>query len=645
MSTATILLVDDDEVLSQVLRRVLTRDGYRVVEAGSVAQALDLTREDKPQLGLLDLSLPDGDGMGLAMKLRAQGVDCPLILVTAYPLRLRDRPELRGSFTRILTKPLNLQDLRQAIDAALTEPAAATAPTPAPEFSATAVAESSAAPLAALRPQANTRGSAPGGRRRAVVLGGTILVGLAFLCFVVVFPALGLPGLGEWFGKSAAPTAAAAEERGPAATLVENDLNSLRMAPDVAAHLGVKTVPVDTPEEGQELTLSGTLNLDPDYLAHVHPRFPGEVIEVGPYRSPGASHAENRPLRFGDPVVEGQLLAVLWSKDLGEKKNDLIEGLAKLWTDQKSLTASEELYRDLAGSEANVRLQRGVVAADLSAVDRARNALRIWRLTEKEIKEVEDEAKAVYEERTRLLNVPGEKKTPQGGDWTRWARLEVKANFAGVIVERNLAKSGELVDVTQDLFKIADMTHLVVWAHAYEQDLPLLRDLSRPIPWTVRLTSDPTSAGGEGRVLDSPGADEVGPIIDPNQHTALVVGRVNNSDPDSRRRLRDGQFVTATIPIPPPADVVAIPSAGLVEDGGDSVVFVQSNAAAPVFTMKRVKVMRRLQGWVWVLSQSDAAEKSDAFQLIKPKERVVTDGAVSLMATLKDLQDKKKAEK
>jgi cobalt-zinc-cadmium efflux system membrane fusion protein len=641
MSAATILLVDDDEVLSQVLRRVLTRDGYRVVEAGSVAQALELTREDKPQLGLLDLSLPDGDGMELATKLRAQGVDCPLILVTAYPLRLRDQPQLSGAFTRILTKPLNLQDLRQAIDAALKESAVVVPATAEHELPTTTVPELSVPPL----PHTNPSGPAPGGRLRAAVLGGAILVGVAFFCCVVILPALGLPGLGEWIAKPATPTVAAAEERGPAATLGEKDLNSMRMAPEVVDHLGVKTVVVDRPKEGQELTLPGTLNLDPDYLAHVHPRFPGEVIEIGPYRAPGASHAEDRPLRFGDPVVEGQLLAVLWSKDLGEKKNDLIEGLAKLWTDQKSLTASEELYRDLAGSEANVRLQRGVVAADLSAVSRARNALRIWRLSEKEIQEVEDEAKAVYGERARLLDAPGEKKTPQGGDWTRWARLEVKAKFAGTIVERNVAKSGELVDVTQDLFKIADMSHLVVWAHAYEQDLPLLRDLPRPIPWTVRLTSDPTGGGNEGRVLDSPGADEVGPIIDPNQHTALVVGRVDNSDPDSRRRLRDGQFVTATIYIPPPADVVAIPSAGLVEDGGDSVVFVQADAKTPAFTMKRVKVVRRMRGWVWVLSQRDNADKSEVFQLIMPKDRVVTDGAVMLKSTLEDLQDKKKAEK
>ena len=135
MSTATILLVDDDEVLSQVLRRVLTREGYEVIEAGSIAQALEAARLHPPALGLLDLSLPDGDGIELARKLRAPGAACPFILVTAYPLRLRDQPELSGAFTRILTKPLNLEELRQAIEAALAGPVtadAALAPTVAP---------------------------------------------------------------------------------------------------------------------------------------------------------------------------------------------------------------------------------------------------------------------------------------------------------------------------------------------------------------------------------------------------------------------------------------------------------------------------------------------------------------------------------
>src|SRR5579884_918383 len=98
MSASTILLVDDDEVLSQVLRRVLTRDGYNVVEAGSVDQALQQAREHPPSLALVDLRLPDGDGVDLARQLEKQVGRFPLILMTAYPLRLRDQPELAKGF-------------------------------------------------------------------------------------------------------------------------------------------------------------------------------------------------------------------------------------------------------------------------------------------------------------------------------------------------------------------------------------------------------------------------------------------------------------------------------------------------------------------------------------------------------------------
>src|SRR6516164_8562653 len=87
MGAATILLVDDDETLSRVLRRVLVQQGYTVVEAGTVAGALQVARETPPQLGLLDLRLPDGDGVELARKLTAEGCQFPVILMTAYPLR------------------------------------------------------------------------------------------------------------------------------------------------------------------------------------------------------------------------------------------------------------------------------------------------------------------------------------------------------------------------------------------------------------------------------------------------------------------------------------------------------------------------------------------------------------------------------
>lgn len=111
----TILVVDDDEVLGRVLRRVLVRQGYQVCLAASATQALELAREHRPQLALLDLCLPDGDGLQLAAKLRAGHADLVLILMTAYPLRLRDHPQLAQEFTQVLTKPLDLAELRQVI--------------------------------------------------------------------------------------------------------------------------------------------------------------------------------------------------------------------------------------------------------------------------------------------------------------------------------------------------------------------------------------------------------------------------------------------------------------------------------------------------------------------------------------------------
>ena len=115
----TILVVDDDEVLGGVLSRVLTRQEHIVWRAASAGQAQRLAGEHHPRLALLDLCLPDSDGIELARQLRAEHPELVMILMTAYPLRLREHPQLTKYFVRVLTKPLDLAELRQAIDASL----------------------------------------------------------------------------------------------------------------------------------------------------------------------------------------------------------------------------------------------------------------------------------------------------------------------------------------------------------------------------------------------------------------------------------------------------------------------------------------------------------------------------------------------
>jgi two-component system OmpR family response regulator len=115
----SILVVDDDEVLGDVLSRVLADGRQTIWRAGTAAQALGLARVYRPRLALLDLCLPDGDGIELGRRLRDELPDVALILMTAYPLRLRERPELGAAFDRVLTKPLDLNELREAVDASL----------------------------------------------------------------------------------------------------------------------------------------------------------------------------------------------------------------------------------------------------------------------------------------------------------------------------------------------------------------------------------------------------------------------------------------------------------------------------------------------------------------------------------------------
>ena len=86
-------------------------------------------------------------------------------------------------------------------------------------------------------------------------------------------------------------------------------------------------------------------------------------------------HEVSRPVSFGDFVKKGQLLTVIWSKELGEKKSELIESLAQLHTDETKLKRLEELLVKGAVPEATVLEARRSVESDLIAVARSERTL------------------------------------------------------------------------------------------------------------------------------------------------------------------------------------------------------------------------------------------------------------------------------
>jgi cobalt-zinc-cadmium efflux system membrane fusion protein len=408
--------------------------------------------------------------------------------------------------------------------------------------------------------------------------------------------------------------------------LVSSAPDTIFLPENVVKMLGVSLVEARSTAEPRLLEMQGSLALDTNKLVRVHARFAGEVIEIAAVADDEAPHAQRqpgqqgqpgrRPLSFGDRVKKDQLMAVVWSKDLGEKKSELIDGLSQLRVDQQTLDRLSKAYAEGAIPERTMHDMERNVEADQIAVSKAERTLEAWRLPEAEIEAVRDEARLVHERH-------GKRDSLKEKDW---ARVEVRAPFDGVVVEKNLAV-GDIIDTTNDLFKVASLQQMTVWANAREEDLPALLDLPPDRRrWSVWINAEPGTTL-YGRM------DRIGYISDPTQHTVMVMGHIDNP----RERYRAGQFITATVQLPPASQEVVVPAAALVEDGQESVLFVETDPPQSHYRLRHVAVVRRTPKEVYVRSRVKPEEAARGLQPVRPGERVVAGSAIQLRAALDDL--------
>ncbi len=101
-----VLVVEDDEITSHILRRNLEREGYPVMVAANGLDALELIRLRLPALILLDLMMPEMDGFALAQAVRERKDmrDVPIIVLTAKDITEEDKQRLKGNVSGILQK-------------------------------------------------------------------------------------------------------------------------------------------------------------------------------------------------------------------------------------------------------------------------------------------------------------------------------------------------------------------------------------------------------------------------------------------------------------------------------------------------------------------------------------------------------------
>ncbi|MGD2215845.1 MAG: sigma 54-interacting transcriptional regulator, partial [Gemmatimonadales bacterium] len=114
-----IAVVDDEELFRTWLSEHLGAAGYAVIEAATGREALRLAAEDTPALMLLDLRLPDADGLELVTRLHEVDRDLVVVIVTAYgEVQTAVRAVKAGAY-HFLEKPVDLDDLLITIEKGL----------------------------------------------------------------------------------------------------------------------------------------------------------------------------------------------------------------------------------------------------------------------------------------------------------------------------------------------------------------------------------------------------------------------------------------------------------------------------------------------------------------------------------------------
>jgi DNA-binding response OmpR family regulator len=114
----TILLVEDDATLAETLRYNLEREGYTVIGAGDGVTALELARQDKPDIVVLDVMLPRLDGFSVCRMLRKESA-IPIIMLTARQDEVDRIAGLELGADDYLTKPFSVGELLARIRAIL----------------------------------------------------------------------------------------------------------------------------------------------------------------------------------------------------------------------------------------------------------------------------------------------------------------------------------------------------------------------------------------------------------------------------------------------------------------------------------------------------------------------------------------------
>ncbi|MHC4843553.1 MAG: efflux RND transporter periplasmic adaptor subunit [Planctomycetota bacterium] len=304
------------------------------------------------------------------------------------------------------------------------------------------------------------------------------------------------------------------------------ELGVVKIQPSIAEAL-IQTSVVDGKKLDRKLKLTGQIQLDTTRTVDVVPTGSGRVERV--------------VKQLGEEVEKGEVLAVIHSAEFGQAKASFLEVQAKLELAQATFSREKELYEKEVSSQADyLSALNGVKAAEANYAA-AEKRLRLFGLEAEQIAAIKNEK--------------------ENGNF---AELILRAPRAGTIIKQNIS-TGKLVENTESLYTVADLSNVWIWCDVYEKDLAILHEQFAKEK-TMKAKVHVKAFEGvefEGTV------DLIGSLMD--EHTRTVKVRIQAANPEDK--LKPGMFADVEISVPFEEQMTVIPRSAVLNDDGRAFVF------------------------------------------------------------------------
>ncbi|MDR1163245.1 MAG: efflux RND transporter periplasmic adaptor subunit [Candidatus Accumulibacter sp.] len=392
-------------------------------------------------------------------------------------------------------------------------------------------------------------------KNQKIAIVGILLLTLALT--VVVFMTTGNTGK-SGSAENAPPKAGAAEAQGKSerAGGDEHETDAVAFSEEQISSAGIVVAVAGPAEIATTLTLPGEIRFNQDRTAHIVPRVDGV--------------AESVPAELGQEVEKDQVLAVLASSGISELRSEALAAQKRLALAKTTLDREKKLWEDKISAEQDY-LQ-------------ARHALQ--------------EAEIASQNAFQKLRALGADAKARGG----LNRFELRAPFAGMIVERHLS-IGEAVQASDKVMTLSDLS--TVWAEIVVS----ARDLN-----TVRVGNAVTVKAASFDSRSDGKISYVGALL--GEQTRTATARVTLPNPDNA--WRPGLFVNVEIVSGKIDAPVAVSAEAIQTVENKTVVFVRSKRgfdAVPVETGrtdgKNVEIVRGLQAGVSYAAEGSFVIKSE----------------------------------